>query len=134
VPVAANAENDFISCRIMSGLLVVCLCAEWCGTCRDYHPGFAAMGKDFPRHRFEWIDIEDQADLVPDIEIENFPTLLVAQGEQLLFAGAMLPHVSHLRRLLLTLDENPAPQLGNLLVVEHTAFQALVKHLDSDRK
>ena len=44
------------------GFVVICLCAEWCGTCRDYQPGFSVMAADFPGVRFAWLDIEEQAD------------------------------------------------------------------------
>lgn len=119
-----------MSNRLMSDLLVACLCAEWCDTCRKYRPEFEALGQEFSQHRFAWIDIEDQGDLVIDIEIENFPTLLVAQESRLLFAGTMLPHIGHLRRLLQTLDENAVPQVGELSPVELAAFHALAAQLD----
>ena len=114
----------------MSDLLVACLCAEWCDTCRKYRPEFESLGHEFSRHRFVWIDVEDQGDLVIDVEIENFPTLLVARGDQLLFAGTMLPQIGHLRRLLETLDEKVEPQLGNLPPAELAAFRALAAQLD----
>ncbi len=80
--------------------LVACLCAAWCDTCVAYQPGFLAMAERFPRAEFRWVDIEDQADAVEDIEVENFPTLLVRRGNETLFEGVMLPHHEHLERLL----------------------------------
>ena len=118
----------------MSGLLVACLCAEWCGTCRDYHPEFTQLGKEFLQHRFVWIDIEDHAGLAPDIDIENFPTLLIARQGRLLFAGTMLPHIAHLRRLLSTLNQNAEPQLGKLPMAEIAAYRALAAHIDQESK
>lgn len=82
------------------GLLVICLCAEWCGTCRDYRPGFDALAAEFPDARFRWLDIEDNADEMGDLDIENFPTLLIFHGQSVLFFGTMLPHLEHLRRTL----------------------------------
>ena len=114
----------------MSDLLVACLCAEWCDTCRKYQPGFEILGHELSQHRFVWIDVEDQGDLVIDVEIENFPTLLVAQGGQLLFAGTMLPQIGHLRRLLETLNEKTVPQLGGVPPAELVAFRALAAELD----
>jgi thioredoxin 1 len=80
--------------------LVACLCAAWCDTCVAYQPGFLAMAQRFPRAEFRWVDIEDQAEAVEDMEVENFPTILVRRGNETLFEGVMLPHHEHLERLL----------------------------------
>ena len=80
--------------------LVACLCAAWCDTCTAYRPGFLAMAERFPRAEFRWVDIEDDAEAVEEIEVENFPTILVRRGGETLFQGVLLPHHSHLERLL----------------------------------
>ena len=80
--------------------LVACLCAEWCDTCVAYRPGFLALAGRFPRAEFRWVDIEDDAEAVEDIDVENFPTILVRRGGETLFHGVMLPHHEHLQRLL----------------------------------
>jgi thiol-disulfide isomerase/thioredoxin len=84
--------------------VVSCLCAEWCDTCVEYRPGFLALAQKFPQARFRWIDIEDEADAVGELEVENFPTIRVTRGqgaeEQVLFHGAQLPIHAHLERLL----------------------------------
>ena len=80
--------------------LVACLCAAWCDTCVAYRPGFLAMAGRFPRAEFRWVDIEDDAEAVEDIDVENFPTILVRRGGETLFHGVMLPHHEHLQRLL----------------------------------
>jgi thioredoxin 1 len=80
--------------------LVACLCAAWCDTCVAYRPGFLAMAERFPRAEFRWVDIEDDAEAVEDIDVDNFPTILVRRGEETLFHGVMLPHHEHLQRLL----------------------------------
>ena len=72
---------------------VVCLCAAWCGTCGTYADTFRALQAALPGHRYRWIDIEDEADLVGDIDVETFPTLLVAHQGQVLFAGPVLPRL-----------------------------------------
>jgi thioredoxin 1 len=79
---------------------VICLCAEWCGTCRDYASRFEQIGKTFPQVRFTWIDVEDEADLVDPIEVETFPTLLIARDGKPIFFGPSLPHVETLERLV----------------------------------
>jgi len=83
-------------------LTVACLCAQWCGTCRDYRADFeravqAQTGADIDG---VWIDIEDEAELVGAIDVENFPTLLIARGGEALFFGAVTPHLSTLTRLV----------------------------------
>lgn len=64
---------------------VICLCADWCGTCRDYASLFEQIRKTFAQVRFAWIDIEDEADLVEPIEVETFPTLLIARNGEPIF-------------------------------------------------
>lgn len=114
-------------------LLVICLCAEWCGTCRDYRPDFEKLGHEFPRYRFVWFDIEEHSDLMDDLgidlEIENFPTLLVAQGENLLFAGTMLPHIARLKRLLLKLHDEGNATVGDMPDAELFAYRTLASQL-----
>jgi thioredoxin 1 len=88
-------------------VVVSCLCAEWCDTCVDYRPGFLALREKFPGIEFRWIDIEDQADEVSDLEVENFPTIRVTRDEQVLFHGIQLPIHSHLERLLQELLATP---------------------------
>ena len=79
---------------------VVCLCAAWCGTCRDYEATFAELQQAAPGHRYRWIDIEDEAELVGEVDVETFPTLLVAHAGQVLFAGPVLPRLSDAQRLV----------------------------------
>lgn len=90
--------------------LVICLCAEWCGTCRDYRAGFDSLASQFPDTRFGWMDIEDQADDLGDLDIENFPTIFIQRGESVLFFGTMLPHLNHLQRMIETLHEQTPEQ------------------------
>ncbi|MBX3652743.1 MAG: thioredoxin family protein [Ramlibacter sp.] len=82
--------------------LVACLCAEWCGVCRDYAAPFQALASQWPEARFAWIDIEDEADLLDSLEVENFPTLLIARGREPLFFGPLAPQPGTLERLLRT--------------------------------
>lgn len=79
---------------------VVCLCAAWCGTCRDYEVVFDALKQAHPQHRYRWIDIEDEADLAGDVDVETFPTLMLAHQGQVFFAGPVLPRLGDVQRLL----------------------------------
>jgi thiol-disulfide isomerase/thioredoxin len=82
--------------------LVVCLCAAWCGTCREYEAGFRELEALYPDVGFVWVDIEDENAGVEDWDIENFPTLLIQREELVLFFGPMLPHHRILRQTLET--------------------------------
>ncbi len=96
-PESAQPSRDSFS--------VVCLCAEWCGTCREYRNGFEQLADQFEGVRFLWLDIEDQADSLGNLDVENFPTILVRRGDWILFFGTLPPQVSHLRRLVETFVE-----------------------------
>jgi thioredoxin 1 len=85
----------------MQRLLVACLCAEWCGTCRDYRPPMRQLALDLADEvEVAWVDIEDHDEVPDDLDIENFPTLLIARGDTVLFYGTVLPHAQTLVRLM----------------------------------
>lgn len=90
---------------LRDALWVVCLCAEWCGACRDYRPLFEQVARAHPALRFAWVDVEDHADLADDFDVETFPTILVAGAEGTRFLGPMLPHVQTLARMLTALPQ-----------------------------
>ncbi|MDR0440369.1 MAG: thioredoxin family protein, partial [Candidatus Accumulibacter sp.] len=81
-------------------LAVVCLCAEWCGSCREYRREFERLAERFPGVKFLWRDIEDDSESLGATEIENFPTILVRRREWVLFFGTLPPRAEHLRRLI----------------------------------
>ncbi|GAB3629561.1 thiol reductase thioredoxin [Pandoraea terrae] len=84
--------------------LVVCLCAAWCGTCREYREAFDALAARRPHLCFVWVDIETHADWLGDFDIENFPTLLVQDAnsapDTAQFFGPLLPTIGILERML----------------------------------
>lgn len=79
---------------------VVCLCAAWCGTCREYLPAFTALAAKLPETGFVWVDVEDHAEIAGDVDVDNFPTLVIQRGKDVLFAGPTLPDIGILARLL----------------------------------
>ncbi len=81
-------------------LLVACLCAEWCGSCRSYRTTFTELAARHPECCFVWVDVEDHADALGDFDVENFPTLLVQRGSDVLFFGPVLPHAGVVEGLL----------------------------------
>jgi len=108
--------------------LVACLCADWCGSCREYRDTFEQVARARPAWRFVWIDIEDESDALAafDLDIENFPTVLIARGGELRFLGAVLPHAATLMR---TVDaaqraglQTPAPDQAERLVARVRAI------------
>ncbi|MBJ7313025.1 thioredoxin family protein [Rugamonas sp. CCM 8940] len=77
--------------------IVACLCAAWCGTCASYRAQFEEVAARHPDKFFLWIDIEDHADVVGDLDVDNFPTLLIQRHDVVAFFGTMLPdpHLAH---------------------------------------
>jgi thioredoxin 1 len=92
---------------------VACLCAAWCRTCESYQEVFEAACAALPQQdlRVRWIDIEDEAELIGDLDIETFPTLLIADDAHVRFAGPLTPQPETLRRILRAhlADARPAP-------------------------
>lgn len=92
-----------------SPLLVACLCARWCQLCNSYRATFEASATRHPAHRFVYVDIEDEAELVGSIDVQNFPTLLIAEGATLRFLGVITPQPETLERLLRAAEERNLP-------------------------
>ena len=107
-------------------LLIACLCAQWCGTCRDYRPLFEQLQAEFGAARFAWVDVEEEADLVDPIDVEDFPTLLIASEGQARFFGTLTPHLETLRRLVQTQLDSPSTPLAEATVQALT--QRLLAH------
>lgn len=84
----------------MPSLTVTCLCAEWCDTCRGWRNDFYALSERFPDAEFDWLDIEYDAERIGDLEVENFPTLRIARGDEVLFLGVVEPRPEALARLI----------------------------------
>ncbi len=81
-------------------VLVACLCASWCTSCREYRATFDRAAASHPHCRFLWIDVEDRAALLDQVDVENFPTLLIGAGDRLAFFGPVAPHAEVLARLI----------------------------------
>jgi hypothetical protein len=91
---------------------VACLCAAWCGVCRDWQPLFLEQARAHPHMRFAWVDVEDEDDAMGDVDIETFPTLLIARGTELLYLAPIPPSAKQFARLLATLQAQPEPSPG----------------------
>jgi thioredoxin 1 len=112
-------------------LLVACLCAQWCGVCRDYAPLMRATLAGFEAGQLavKWVDIEDHSEVLGDLDVQNFPTVLIARGDTPLFLGTVTPHAQTLQRLVhnaLAGDMAALPEDAGLreLVANVQAFQS----------
>lgn len=88
---------------------LACLCAAWCRTCEGYGPVFERAAREAaaasaahggPPVRLHWVDIEDEAELVGALDIETFPTIVIADESHVRFAGPVTPEPETLARLL----------------------------------
>lgn len=102
--------------------IVVCYCAAWCRTCESYLDAFKDLSNKFPELIFLWVDIEDEESLLDDLDVENFPTILIQKDDENLFYGTMLPYIGHLERMILNAldgqtvqsDDGPGPMVDLL--------------------
>jgi thioredoxin 1 len=92
---------------------IACLCAAWCRLCDDYGPVFEGVTGELESAglpvRGHWIDIEDEAELIDDFDVETFPTIVVVDAQQVRFAGPVTPQADTLRRLLRATVQDAAP-------------------------
>jgi thiol-disulfide isomerase/thioredoxin len=110
-----------------SPLLVACLCAAWCRTCDDYRSTFNALQAEFATHaRFVWVDIEDDEAALGDVDVVDFPTLLIAPGEAIAFYGPVLPHAQAARQLI---ERALSGQLGGVHEPALAGLSARIKAL-----
>ncbi|WJF90133.1 thioredoxin family protein [Paraburkholderia bonniea] len=118
-----DTDSDRIAERVKhpETLFVACLCADWCGTCRDYQVMFNQLAERHPAICFIWIDIETHADRFDDLDVENFPTILIEDAEVTRFFGMVLPQPAIIERMLVDLSALPrvvgAPKLRPALAL-----------------
>jgi thioredoxin-like negative regulator of GroEL len=93
---------------------VACLCAGWCGTCTSYRATFEQLAARHPDKHFVWIDIEDQADVVGELDVENFPTLLIQRADTVAFFGTVLPDAALAERLVSAQASHSDEELARL--------------------
>ncbi|WP_428422767.1 thioredoxin domain-containing protein [Methylibium sp.] len=83
---------------------IACLCAAWCRTCESYRPVFERIAAERPPEgrvcRWHWVDIEGEADLLGDLDVETFPTLVLVGPSGVKFAGPVEAREETLRALL----------------------------------
>ncbi len=106
--------NDSPGATGADEVCVVVLCAAWCRTCDAYAAVLDAVAAEFPGLARRWIDIEDEADLLGDLDVETFPTVLVFDRHAVRFCGPLTPQPETLRRVLRAAldDARPARALA----------------------
>jgi thioredoxin 1 len=109
-PTSMESPNDSQTEQSTQPWLVACLCAAWCDTCSSYRSMFEELALRHPDKFFTWIDIEDQAHLIEELDIENFPTILIQHHDTCLFIGTMLPDTNLLHRLISSLETSEGEQ------------------------
>lgn len=102
-PAAADAASApaVLAETAATPLRVACFCARWCRLCGDYRAVFeSVLAEQGLADRGAWIDIEDDEAVLGAIEVDDFPTLLIARGTVPVFFGPLTPQPGTLSRLL----------------------------------
>jgi|GEM_PF-175273 len=110
-PVYSAAPDEALALNqalARNAFLVVGLCAAWCNTCTEFRHAFDGIAAARPDSTFAWLDIEDDAEIAGDIDVENFPTIAVFHRGRLLHFGVSLPQAPLVARLLAALTEDSA--------------------------
>lgn len=85
---------------VAAEVVVLSFCAQWCGTCREFRPILEAISTAHPGITFGWVDIEDDAELADEVDVEDFPTLAIIRDGVPLYFGTTLPLDGVVRSLL----------------------------------
>ena len=89
--------------------VVAFFCAEWCRSCREFRPVLDNMISSYPEAAFFWVDIEDNSDMLGELDINKFPTLLIQRGETVAFYSCIHPDTKLIERILRSqMEESPA--------------------------
>lgn len=80
--------------------LLACLCAAWCYVCRDFAPVFEQVAAQHPEVVFAWVDVEEDEALGDDLDIENFPTLLLVRDGAVVHLGPVLARAATVEAVL----------------------------------
>jgi len=110
---ATAADRSAIAARWdESRIVAVVLCAAWCDTCAEFRVAFERIAAAHPEALSVWLDIEDDAALCGDIDVENFPTLAIYRGANLLHYGVSLPQEAAVARLIDEMMRRQEPVRG----------------------
>jgi thioredoxin 1 len=106
-----RAHRAVLAQRHADGRHVVAavLCAQWCTSCREFLPMLESLAARQRGVSWLWVDIEDDADLVGDVDVETFPTLAVYVDATLAHFGPVLPNAALVERLVAGAQPRTAP-------------------------
>ena len=111
--IATAADRSAIAARWDEDrVVVVVLCAAWCDTCTEFRIAFERIAAAHPEALSVWLDIEDDAPICGDIDVENFPTLAIYRGASLLHCGVSLPQEATVARLIDEMMQRRQPVRG----------------------
>lgn len=85
-------------------MTLILFCADWCSSCREFKSTFEAFS--YPGLSRHWVDIENEDQLMPGIEVENLPSIFVLSNDKLSwYFGAIRPSSLFLEKILSDLEE-----------------------------
>jgi thioredoxin 1 len=107
-----------------TGLLVACLCADWCYICGEYRSVFDALrGELGAQAACVWVDIEDDEQVLGNVDVDDFPTLLIARGDAVLHFGPVMPRHDAALRIV------QRAQRGELRTIGDARLEALTQRV-----
>lgn len=88
--------------------MLVCFCAGWCHACREYLLQLQALAESCPDVYFFWVDIEEHGNMMGNLEISKFPTILIQRDDTVAFYSCIHPDARLAERILQSiLNETP---------------------------
>lgn len=70
---------------------------------------FRQLARERQDVHFAWVDVEDEDEAMGDVEVETFPTLLIARGNRPLFLGPVTPSAAQTLRMIDRLQAQAEP-------------------------
>lgn len=90
---------------------VVCICADWCSTCRAWRPPLEELAQKHRDWTWRWLDFDEGSEMIESagLDVQSFPVVLIGRGEHALFMGTVEPYATQLEQLILRLQRDGEP-------------------------